>query len=133
MILLARSEHPPEAPKDWRQEGRIRCTCGDCRQLQTFEAVMAQLLKGYPIGHAMEAFNQRYAALAEALAFEINEIHYGMAPDELKLSGMWTANNDARSYAVIGDPAVRLAVGVSPPAADRPVIATVTGVPVLSV
>jgi len=35
-ILLDRSEHPPEAPKDWRQEGRIRCTCGDCRELQTF-------------------------------------------------------------------------------------------------
>ncbi len=35
-ILLARSEHPPEAPKDWRQKGRIRCTCGDCRELQTF-------------------------------------------------------------------------------------------------
>jgi hypothetical protein len=35
-ILLARSEHPPEAPKDWRHEGRIRCTCADCRELQTF-------------------------------------------------------------------------------------------------
>jgi hypothetical protein len=35
-ILLARSEHPPEAPKDWRQEGKIRCACGDCRELQTF-------------------------------------------------------------------------------------------------
>jgi hypothetical protein len=35
-MLLARSEHPPEAPKDWRQEGRIRCTCGDCRELQRF-------------------------------------------------------------------------------------------------
>ncbi len=35
-MLLARSEHPPEAPKDWRQAGRIRCTCGDCRELQTF-------------------------------------------------------------------------------------------------
>jgi hypothetical protein len=35
-ILLARSEHPPEAPKDWRQVGKIRCTCGDCRELQTF-------------------------------------------------------------------------------------------------
>jgi hypothetical protein len=35
-ILLARSEHPPKAPKDWRQAGRIRCTCGDCRELQTF-------------------------------------------------------------------------------------------------
>jgi hypothetical protein len=35
-MLLARSEHLPEAPKDWRQKGRIRCTCGDCRELQTF-------------------------------------------------------------------------------------------------
>ena len=35
-ILLARSEHPPKAPKDWRQEGSIRCTCGDCRELRTF-------------------------------------------------------------------------------------------------
>ena len=34
--LLARSEHPPEGPKDWRQAGRIRCACGDCRELQTF-------------------------------------------------------------------------------------------------
>jgi hypothetical protein len=35
-ILLARSERPPEAPKDWRQKGRIRCTCSDCRELQKF-------------------------------------------------------------------------------------------------
>jgi hypothetical protein len=35
-ILLARSEHPPNPPKDWRQKGSIRCTCGDCRELQMF-------------------------------------------------------------------------------------------------
>jgi hypothetical protein len=35
-MLLARSEYPPKAPKDWRQKGRIRCTCGDCRELQKF-------------------------------------------------------------------------------------------------
>jgi hypothetical protein len=34
--LLARSEHPPEPPKDWRQARKIRCTCADCRELQAF-------------------------------------------------------------------------------------------------
>jgi len=35
-FLLARSEQPPESPKDWRQEAKITCRCGDCRELQAF-------------------------------------------------------------------------------------------------
>jgi hypothetical protein len=35
-FLLARSEHPPEAPRDWRQDVDLPCHCEDCRALQAF-------------------------------------------------------------------------------------------------
>ncbi len=35
-FLLARSEQPPESPKDWRQDVKIACRCEDCRELQAF-------------------------------------------------------------------------------------------------
>jgi len=35
-FLLARSEHPPEPPRDWRQDLTLSCRCADCRELQSF-------------------------------------------------------------------------------------------------
>ena len=35
-FLLARSEHFPKPPKDWRQEVTITCHCQDCKELQSF-------------------------------------------------------------------------------------------------
>jgi hypothetical protein len=35
-FLLARSEQPPESPKDWRQDVKIACRCDDCRELVAF-------------------------------------------------------------------------------------------------
>jgi hypothetical protein len=35
-FLLARSEVPPPAPRDWRQPVTLSCRCEDCRALQAF-------------------------------------------------------------------------------------------------
>jgi hypothetical protein len=35
-LLLQRSEMPPEPPRDWRQEVKLRCQCEDCKELAAF-------------------------------------------------------------------------------------------------
>jgi len=83
-------------------------------QLKVFESALGRLLEGYPVGAATEYFNQRYAELFTDLSEQREEMRWGATPDFLSLSDLWTAANDARSYAVIGDPAVRLTMGPAP-------------------
>lgn len=79
-------------------------------QINTFRAAIESLLRGKPVGMAMEYFDMRYAALSTELIVELEHIDFGRSYDPYDLARMWTSNNDARGYVIIGDPAVRLPV-----------------------
>lgn len=94
-------------------------------QLSTFESALKRLFEGYPVGAAMEYFNERYAELAASLAGELENLKKPyLKVNANEFASLWTAHNDARGYALLGDPAVRLQF--NPVANTAPQMETVT-------
>lgn len=95
-------------------------------QREVFVSTLTRLIEGHPVGSALEFFNERYAEIATDLTAAIEAKMYSKQVSDQELARMWTANNDARNYAIIGDPAVRLHIdpnGIAPgkrPAISQP-------------
>jgi hypothetical protein len=96
------------------------------KQLQVFEDLLKNLLKGHRLGNAFESFNQRYAEIGVSLNHVLEEMKYDKSISESRVAALWTTSHDARNYVVLGDPAVRLPFSDQATGGERVTLETVT-------
>ncbi len=77
-------------------------------QIQPFQNALAKILSGVPLGLALTDFTDRYGAFAGMLNTMLTARLNGTSFDEQKLGVTWTQQNDAQSYMLFGDPAIKL-------------------------
>lgn len=100
----------------------FRHRAADGRELdntEMFRSALARLLKGFPVGYAFEYVNERHAEVSAVLIDQLDQNDVGPAVAWHMLVGLWVENNDARSYVVLGDPAVRFRFTDDPQLAAR--------------
>jgi predicted nucleic acid-binding protein len=83
------------------------------------EALLRNLLQGFPVGSAMDWMHERFAEISTEVTEVLDEhqepLVAGTAPvppSRGRLAKLWRANNDARNFVVLGDPAVRAPVAM---------------------
>ncbi len=82
----------------------IACRWHGVSQIGPFEDAVQALLDGKRLGEALDGFGQRFAELAATWA----RSRMGLEAKDSSLPHLWMAFHDARSWALLGDPAVRL-------------------------
>ncbi|NTV63290.1 MAG: peptidase C1 [Oscillochloris sp.] len=86
-------------------------TEGADAQIQPFQDVFSRLLNAWSVGSATDQFNVIQGARSLTLTQALEEQKYGdggAAITDVQISKLWMARNDARNYALLGDPAVKL-------------------------
>ncbi|HEX9733048.1 MAG TPA: hypothetical protein VGG06_13805 [Thermoanaerobaculia bacterium] len=81
------------------------------RGFSHIESLFKNLLDGHPVGSAMDWMHERFAAQSTKLTSIMNPHGERREADPAEVARLWRANNDARNFVVLGDPAVRLAAG----------------------
>src|SRR5262249_31030801 len=79
------------------------------QQTDTFQDTLVRLMPGQRVGRALDQFSMRWAQIAARLSGMLDQAEV-VRPTPSALTGLWTANNDARGYALLGDPAALLPV-----------------------
>lgn len=79
-------------------------------QPQTIESVVRELMAGARVGHSARFLANRSAEIHVDLNSLLLKMLQGERVEDQELVDLWTANVDARSYLVLGDPAARLQV-----------------------
>jgi hypothetical protein len=95
---------------------------GPGQQASLYATGMKRALEGYPIGLALEEFNERYAEFAMHLRTQLGFIQFGGSPDRTELARLWAYGSDMRNFILLGDPAVRLPVVEAHEVQPRPLL-----------
>ncbi|APG03442.1 hypothetical protein BJI69_05595 [Luteibacter rhizovicinus DSM 16549] len=78
--------------------------------ITSFRTTFGELMAGATLGSAMDAFRERFAQESGMLASRLDDIRLDAHVSDDDLASNWTAQRDARSFVLFGDPAVRLHV-----------------------
>lgn len=81
--------------------------------LEGFERAIRNMLlenRAWPIGHCLRDIYDKALHLSKSLLEDLHDMKFGRTFPPQVIANKWVERNDARAYALIGDPAVRLRV-----------------------
>jgi hypothetical protein len=83
------------------------------QHLEGFDRAIRNMLlekRAWPIGHCLRDLYDKALHLSKSLLEDLHDVKFGRTFPPNSIADKWVERNDARAYALIGDPAVKLRV-----------------------